>query len=532
MIVGDKYRPERVDGAYDAVVVGSGMGGLAAAALLARAGRRVLVLERHYTAGGFTQTYTRRGFEWDVGVHYVGEVGRPESPLRCLFAAVTGERIEWARMDEVYDQIHIADRVYDLHIGRERFRDALLAHFPRERRALDKYLKLVGQVQSAAPLMFLSKGFPAILAAATWPARARARSRYFAAKTADVLASVTDDVELRAVLAGQWGDYGLPPGQSSFGTHAMVASHYMEDGGFFPVGGASAIAAAAEQVIADAGGRILVRAEVERILIEGGRAVGVRLADGRQVRTGTVISAAGLATTLRKLLPPENDKTFAAARTLDAAGMSMAHLCVYLGIDGEGSSLGLRSRNYWLYPGPDHDANVARAIADETAPDPLTFISFPSAKDPSWRDRFPGKSTVEIIGFTTYDRFREWRDQPWRRRGNAYASYKQQLTEPLLDTLFRHYPQLQDRVAHCETSTPLSTEHFSNHSEGAIYGLAHTPARFAQDRVRPRTEIPGLYLTGQDVTMAGVAGALMSGAVTASAVMGWHGLAAERDWFT
>ena len=103
--VGRPYKQSVLDESWDAIVIGSGIGGLTAAALLARhAGKRVLVLERHYTAGGFTHTFRRPGYEWDVGVHYVGEVNDPNSPLRAAFDHLTEGRLQWNSMPDVYDR--------------------------------------------------------------------------------------------------------------------------------------------------------------------------------------------------------------------------------------------------------------------------------------------------------------------------------------------------------------------------------------------------------------------------------------------
>src|SRR5579863_6127666 len=98
---------------WDAIVIGSGIGGMTAAVLLAKhAGKRVLVLERHYVAGGYTHAFHRPGYEWDVGVHYIGEVQDLASPLRQTFDYLTGGRLKWSTMPEVYDRIRIEDREY------------------------------------------------------------------------------------------------------------------------------------------------------------------------------------------------------------------------------------------------------------------------------------------------------------------------------------------------------------------------------------------------------------------------------------
>lgn len=520
MIVGDKYRADRVDGAFDIVVVGSGMGGLATAALLAREGRRVLVLERHFTAGGFTHSFTRKGFEWDVGVHYVGELCAQRSPLARLFRAVTDGAVRWAPMDQLYDEIHVADRVYHIPIGYERFRETLLGHFPREGAAIDRYLALVWRVNATRPLTFFPKAFPRFLQKTVSGARTRVLSSYFRPTTGEVLASLTDNAELRAVLCGQWGDYGLPPGQSSFGIHAMIAGHYLRKGALYPLGGGSSIAAAAKKVIERSGGRVMVRAEVSEIVVHKEKVAGVRLSDGNEINAPIVVSAAGLDTTVTKLLRHRPEGLQPARATSLAIGQSVGHLCLYVGLQDTSHDLQLSSRNVWVHPTADFDRNYSRYLADEQSPFPYLFISFPSAKDPTWQSRRPHRATAEVSTIGVYDRFARWRDTPWRKRGADYQAYKEEITERLLNQLLGHAPRLREKIVHRELSTPLSTEHFTNYANGAMYGLAHSPARYVDHDIGPRTGVSGLYLAGQDVGSVGVVGALISGLIAASAVSG------------
>src|SRR5580692_12111765 len=130
-ITGHAYKQRRIEESWDAIVIGSGIGGLATAALLAKhGGQRVLVLERHYTAGGFTHAFRRPGYEWDAGVHYVGEVSDPGSPIRAAFDHITEGRLRWNPMPDVYDRISIGDRDYDFPTGLERFRAEMGDRFP------------------------------------------------------------------------------------------------------------------------------------------------------------------------------------------------------------------------------------------------------------------------------------------------------------------------------------------------------------------------------------------------------------------
>ena len=136
--IGYRYRPNRLAAQYDAIVIGSGMGGLTNAALLSELGWKVCVLEQHYTAGGYTHSYNRNGYEWDVGVHYIGDVGS-KTRSRRMFDFLSDGKLEWAPMDAEYDRFYIGDKVFNAIAGEQAFRDNLVASFPKEEQAIDRY---------------------------------------------------------------------------------------------------------------------------------------------------------------------------------------------------------------------------------------------------------------------------------------------------------------------------------------------------------------------------------------------------------
>ena len=519
--VGSSYHQHPIADNWDVIVIGSGIGGLAAGALLAQnAGKRVLVLERHYVAGGFTHAFHRPGYEWDVGVHYVGQLQNPASPVRAALDHLTGGRLQWNAMPEIYDRIFIADREYQFVAGLERFREHMKSYFPSEHRAIDRYLQAVQSCVRTSPLYFTEKALPRPLARLAGPLLRAPFLRWARRPTAEVLAEFTSNRELIGVLTAQWGDYGLPPSQSSFAAHAMIAAHYFE-GASYPVGGASSIAAAIAPVIEAAGGRIVFNAEVSQVLLDRAqRAVGVRMKDGRELRASTVISDAGAWNTFASLLPPDAPGVSSALAELRTVPPSKAHLCLYVGIRQSARELGLTGTNLWIYPTPDHDANVARFYADPSAPFPVLFVSFPSAKDPDFERRHPGRATVEVITPAPYEWFRQWENTAWKRRGQQYDEFKQLLAERLRLGLEEHVAALRGKLDVAELSTPLSTRHFMNYSHGEAYGLSVAPQRFALRCLAPQTAVRGLYLTGQDVCLLGVTGALLGGVLTASAVLG------------
>ncbi len=511
------------EGDYAAIVIGSGMSGLTCAALMAREGQRALVLERHYTAGGFTHVFRRGDYEWDVGIHYIGEVHRPESLLASVFRYLTDDKLEWADMGAVYDRIVFGEERFELHAGVDAFSRHLCEQFPSaaDRRAIDRYVRLIRETSRAYRSYAMEKALPAPVSRLAGGLLRRRFLRFGGRTTRDVLDGLTDNPKLKGVLTGQYGDYGLPPGQSAFGMHALLAGHYMR-GAAFPVGGSSRIAETIAAVIDSAGGVILTKAEVERILIEKSTAVGVKMTDGRELRAPLVISSAGVANTFGRLIARDDRERLGLAGLQDRVDPSWAHVGLYLGFRQTAEELGLQKANYWIYPegGFDHDANVRAYLADPEREFPVVYISFPSAKDPDWESRYPGRATIDVITLAPYEWFARWEGTRWHRRGQDYEAFKQRLTDRLLDVLYRYEPQLRGKLDHCEMSTPLSTRHFVNYSRGEIYGLAHSPQRFAQRFLRPKTPVRRLWLTGQDITTAGIAGAAASGLLTLSAVRG------------
>jgi all-trans-retinol 13,14-reductase len=521
-MTGIAYKHSFIADEYDAIVIGSGMGGLSVAAMLAKhAGARVLVLERHYTAGGFTHVFTRPGgYEWDVGVHYVGRVTESGSPVRAAFDHVTEGRLAWNPLPDVFDRVRIGDLAFDFAAGTERFRDDLHQRFPTERTAIDRYLAMLVAVARVSGLFWAEKVVPPPIARLIGPLmRGPFLHRYARRTTAEVIGELTGNRELLAILTSQWGDYGLPPGQSSFAIHAIVAHSYLE-GAAYPVGGAASIAAAIAPTIERAGGAIVVAADVAEILTEHGRAIGVRIADGREMRARIVVSDAGAAATFGGLLPPATAAEFHLLDGLRGLEPSMGHVCLYVGMDGPASGGDVVASNLWSHPSLDFDANVARAIDDPNAPLPFLFISFPSAKDPMFAARHPGRATAEIVVPAPFAWFEPWANTHWKNRGATYDAFKARLTERLLAEFAAQMPEASRRVTYAELSTPLSTAHFVGNPRGAIYGTSPTPARFESRAMGPRTPIGGLYLTGADACTLGVTGTLFGGIMAASAIVG------------
>lgn len=505
---------------FDAIVIGSGMGGLSVAAILARAGKKVLLLERHFIVGGYTHAFERKGYEWDVGLHYVGDVHIKGTPLNKAFRYISEEKLEWAPLDDIYDRIVFGKKTFNYVRGKENLRAELKKHFPAEKdhQSIDQYFKLLEEVGKLGIAYYAEKVVPPWIAKIFGGWMRSKVLKYSDLITLDVLKKITDNEELIGVLTSQYGDYGLLPSESSFYMHALLANHYMEGAGY-PIGGATMIAKTVAPVIEKHGGKVLFNADVKEVVVEGNKAVGVEMADGKKIYAKLVISDAGVYNTFSKLIPRPLAEKHGLMEKLKQLDPSAAHIGLYIGIKDTPENLKMPRCNYWIFPDQyDHDAGrkAYQKLEDEI---PVAYVSFPAAKDPDSQNRHPGRSTVEGIIIVPYEWFNQWENTSWKKRDEAYEEMKKKVAEQMLEKIYSVEPQLRGKVDYYEVSTPLSTKKFTNHLKGEIYGVSHTPKRFRQEFLKPYTPVKNLFMTGQDVMIASIAGAMMGGILCASAIL-------------
>ena len=516
---GRRYRPGRLAEEYDTIVIGSGMGGLTTAALLTALGQKVCVLEQHYTAGGYTHSYTRNGYEWDVGVHYIGDVGA-STRTRKLFDFLSAGNLHWAPMDDEYDRFYIGEKVFNTRAGKQAFRDNLVRQFPRERDAIDAYMKMLSKVGGALSNVGFERVMKPWQKSLVGPILRWRTPGFMYENTYDVLSRLTRNPDLIATLCGQWGDMGVPPKRSPFVIHAMIARHYLY-GGFYPVGGSWKIADSIIPQIRKGGGEVFTYAEVKRIRTEQGSVVGVEMADGHHIDCRRVVSSAGVDNTFGRLLDSNLASQHGLDKKLESVAPSLGHLGVYIGLQKTAEALKLPRTNFWIYPGNDYDAALDRFLADPEAEFPVVYISFPSAKDPDYLNRHPGTATIEIVVPAPYAWFKQWEGSTWGKRGADYEAFKDRLADRVMKYLYEKLPHLEGEVDYYELSTPLSTNWFGGYRRGELYGLEHNAERLSRDWLTPRTSIPGLWLSGQDILTCGVTGAMMSGVLTTLAMTGF-----------
>jgi all-trans-retinol 13,14-reductase len=508
-------KTQRGGSEFDALVIGSGIGGLACACALTRMGYKVLVLERHFAPGGLTQTFSRNGFTWDVGIHYLGGMGA-SGEARPVIDWLSGGAMRFTSVGPVYDTVHFPGG-FELQFTKPQA--ALILElkerFPHSHRDIDAFFAALSSAESAGRSVFAGRALPPLRAKLGQLWRGADIEKWWGRSTQVVLDELIADPTLRAVLAAQRGDYAPMTSTSSFGMHATVMRHYL-DGAYYPVGGAKAFAEALVPVIEAGGGALRTRSSVASVIVEEGAAAGVRLQNGSELRCPLVFSDAGAQNTVTQLLAPElRDSDW--AKEIASLEPSAGYFGLYLGLEGDVHSNGATASNHWLYESWDIAAGLWRDPAHENKP-PAVFVSFPSMKGPDRGSAGAGKHTAELIAFTDWKLFEPWADSRIGRRPAEYTDFKRHIEQMLLAHFRSYFPALAPLIVRSELSTPLSNIAFTGAVHGGAYGLETSPRRFLSRALRPKTPIRGLFLAGQDVTSPGVTGAMMGGLLAAASV--------------
>jgi len=483
---------------YDVIVVGSGMGGLTTAAMLADAGRSVLVVERHDRLGGYAHAFRRGAYLFDSSVHMVGGCEQRGLVGQLLETLGVADRCQFTRLEPCYRAVFPG---LDLAVptGVDAFIDAHEAAFPGRAQGLRALIARCRDIRSE---LRTAAELPSHLDALGAPERFPTLTKYRRATLAQLMEAHDVDPQLQAVFATLWPFLGLPPGQVSFVYWATMLLSYIEDGAYYCRGTFQRLANVLGEAITERNGEILLRSVVRRIRLDDGRVAGVILENGQHIDAPVVVSNADARQTAEELVGATALPT-RYMRTLRRLSPSVSAFVVYAATDLDLAARGV-SHESFVYSGWDHEAAQRRIGAEH--PSWLT-ITVPTISDPSL-----APAGEHLLILTTL--IPNSATQRWSRDKAAEV-------QAMLTAAERHIPNLRKHVVFAEGATPRTMERYTRNTAGAIYGWAMSPQQIGPARPSQRTPIDGLYLAGHWTRPGGgIYGVVASGVEAARTIIG------------
>ncbi|TAH37090.1 MAG: NAD(P)/FAD-dependent oxidoreductase [Planctomycetota bacterium] len=460
--------------AYDAVVIGAGVGGLVCAGFLRRAGLSVLLCDHHYLVGGYCTAFPRKNYRFDACVHHIGGCGKYGTVGQIL--KQFGIRQEFVRLDPM-DHLLFEDLEVEVPADLDQYQQRLAGLFPHQAERIPAFFQMLVRLNRQ---IFRHQG--------------ELLERYVGRTFQEMAAEHLEDERLIRVLGGQWGYLGPPLSSVSAVGMAQMLVSYLRDGAWYPLGSTQSFSDNLARNLLEQGGHVLLKHRVQEVLVEGGRAAGIRLEDGRTVRAGIVVCNADARTLFEDLLPAE--------------------VCP-----------GERSRIQRLVPSSSY-YGLYMALAPELALHDLPRgFYFPGAQD------CEGAVNWIYLSITTrYDsRLAANGDQILsatvgvRTEASAYRAWQEDrdaMVRSVTRFLETRTPRLGDFVKHVECATPRTLQRYTLAKDGVAYGWAVLPDQSGDRRLAPETSLDGLYLAGQwTMPGPGVAAVAASGWLVANRIL-------------
>jgi len=480
------------------LIIGSGLGGLLCGAILSKEGFRVTVLEKNPVIGGCLQTFYRQGKTFDTGMHYIGSMEKGQI-LHTIFSFVgLTQKLRLKQLDiDCFDKISYLGQEYDLAQGFERYTDSLSTRFPLRKNDISHYIQGLREVVGMVDLYNLR------------PYRQETlfNNPGISIPASEYIAGLTEDKVLRNVLAGLNGLYaGIKDGSPLY-VHAVI-NHFYIQSAWRPVGGSSQIAEILSEIIEKNGGEIFTRAEVQSLHSEDGLIDKVITRDGREFFPDNIISDIHPVNTLRMIVGNSLRKAYINRIMKLENSMGMFILYIIL----KKHSFPYLNYNYYYF-----DKDDVWSDQNQNKPDwPGGFMMYTSTG--SMEQQY--SENMVVMTYMKYDQVRPWENSTVGKRGEAYEEFKAERADRLMDLVDKVFPGIRQKVEMMYTSTPLTFRDYTGTKDGSAYGIVKDSRSFMDSFLIPRTRIPNLYLTGQNLNLHGILGVSLSALITCAEFVG------------
>ena len=490
---------------YDVVVVGSGLGGLVSAIILAMEGKSVCVLEKNNQYGGNLQTFVRNKTIFDTGVHYIGGLDEGQNLYQYFNYIDILDLITLKKLDENGFDIVTFDNdpiEYKHAQSYDKFIEVLVEQFPEEEKAIVTYCKTLKEICDSFPLYNLKQGKPYYDDTAMFKLPAK-----------EYIYSLTNNKKLQAVLAGTNFLYAGDGERTPFYVHALTVNSYIESS-YRCVNGGSQITKALIKRLKENGGETYKRHEVVDFGFDDGKITSAICANGKEIKGGLFISNIEPKLTLKLVGEDKFRKSY--TNRVHKIESTIAAFSLYIILKPD--SFKYQNKNFYHFRDPDKVWDVHK-YTEESWPEGYMMSMSIKKNMEDYGDN------ITIMTYMHYDEVKPWVHTfntvaNKNERGQTYEEFKDEKAEKLIKELELKFPNIRDCIQEVYTSTPLSYRDYIGSNRGSMYGYVKDVNRPMQSFLSPKTKIKNLLFTGQSLNMHGILGVTIGAVVTCSEILG------------
>jgi all-trans-retinol 13,14-reductase len=477
---------------YDIVIIGSGLGGLTCAYILSKFGYRVCVLEKHFQTGGNMQTFTRNNCKFDTGMHYVGSLGEGEVLHKFFNYFGLLAKVKVQKLDEdAFDVINIEGREYKYAMGYEKFTQSLILDFPGEEEAIHTYANKIKELGEGSDIFNLRE---VDLMDTT-------NVNYYGISTAEFISSLTNNIQLRSVLAALNPLYAGAETNTPLYVHALV-NHFFITSAWRLTEGGNQISDALVESIKSMRGEVLTRTEVVKFHFSDKLISGVETKKGKVFKADYFISNMHPSLTMDFIPDDKIRKSY--KNRLSNLRNTISSFSVYVVL--KKNKIPFLNKNFYYYK--SYNVWGVDNYGNGEWPQGLMYYFTNDKKNPGFAE------SLTIITYMKYDEVKQWENSNIGRRGKAYGDFKKKKEGQMLGLITIIIPDLPEAIDAIYSASPLTFRDYTGTREGSMYGIVRDCTRPIESYISPRTKIPNLFLTGQSINLHGITGVLCGALIT------------------